>query len=81
MMNEKQLLELKQQIDDAKTEVATLKGKLQHLNEQLLKEWECKTLQDAEKKIIQLQQEAEKIDKQLQTNLQELEEKYVVDAN
>jgi uncharacterized protein YukE len=77
-MNEQQLLQLKRQIDDAKSETAELKGREKQLMDQLQTEWKCKTVKQAEQKCSALQDEITQIDSQIDEGTKELEEKYDV---
>lgn len=75
-MNEQQLLQLKHQIEDAKSETAELKGREKQLMEQLEKEWDCTTVKQAEQKIEKLQSEIDQLDIKINEGLKELEQKY-----
>ena len=76
MLNEKQLLELKDAVDGAKTKVSELTGQNNALMNQLKNDWECKTIQEAEKKLKTMDDELTSIDKEIETKIKELEEKY-----
>lgn len=75
-MDEKRLLNLKQQIDDAKMEVSQLKGRRANLLDQLQEQWGCKTAKEAEAKLKKMQQETKELEQRLQTGIAELEDKY-----
>lgn len=75
-MNESQLLELKKKVDAAKTEVSQLQGHQTALMNQLKTDWNCKTVEEAEKKIATMKKEIEKLDESIATGIEELEEKY-----
>ena len=79
MLNEKQLMSLKQEITDAKQEKSRLEGRLQQLSEQLLKEYGCKTLAEAEKKLKEMDTQIAKLSTTIQEQSRELEEKYFSD--
>jgi predicted nucleic acid-binding Zn-ribbon protein len=81
MLNEQELLKIKQDIETAKTEVSQLKGKLQHLMEQLEKDWKCKTIEDAQKKLSTIDREITQLDEKIKKQTKELEEKYFEEAN
>ncbi len=76
-MNEQDLLELKDEIEDAKTQVAELKGKEKYLKQELQDKWNCETMKEAEKLLSQMEKDAEKIDKQIQKETKQIEDKYV----
>jgi len=75
-MKEQDLLDLKQQIEDAKQSVAELKGEQTALLKQLKDTYKCSTIAEAEKKAEQMQAEIEKIQEQIDEGCKELEEKY-----
>lgn len=78
MMTKRQLLELKEKIDVAKSEVATLKGRQDYLMQQLQEQWDCKTVKMAEKKVEELQANIDNIDIQIEKGIDELKSKYNV---
>lgn len=75
-MTEKELLQLKDEIDEAKTKVAELKGQQQMLMNQLLETYGCKTIADAEKKLKLMDKEISTVQNQIDEGIKELEEKY-----
>jgi len=75
-MDEKKLLELKEQIENAKTEVSELKGKKQGLMETLQKDWECSTVKQAEKRLVKMKSEIEELEKQKEKGIKQLENDY-----
>lgn len=75
-MDEKRLLDLKQQIDDAKLEVSQLKGRRANLMEQLQEQWGCKTVKEAEAKLEKMRQETTQLEAQLKKGIQQLEDEY-----
>ena len=76
MMEKEDLIKLKKQIDTAKTKVSELKGRQQHLMEQLKKDWKCSTVEDAKQKAEEMEAEITKLDKQIEKGIKELKEKY-----
>ena len=76
MKTEQQLLDLKKQIDQAKSEVSELNGREKRLMEQLQKDWGCKTVKEAEKKIKDMETDLASINEQIHKGVEELEEKY-----
>lgn len=78
MMNETQLLKLKKQVEEAKTEVSELKGHQSALLKQLKEEWGCSDITTAEKKLKSLQKEIEEVNQSIEEGIAELEEKYNV---
>lgn len=75
-MNEKELLELKEQIEDAKQEVNRLEGRQDGLMSQLQKDWGCKTLGQAKKKLEGLKDEIKDLEGKIESGVAELEERY-----
>ena len=75
-MNERELLDLKHQIEDAKTSVSELKGQQQMLMKQLKDEWKCNTIEEAERKIKSMGKEIDALQTQIDEGVKELEEKY-----
>ena len=75
MNTEQQLLDLKNQIDKAKIVVSELTGQSNALLKQL-EEWGCKTIQDAEKKLKEMEVEVSNFESKIALGVKELEEKY-----
>jgi predicted nuclease with TOPRIM domain len=77
-MTEKQLLDLKKDVEEAKTKVSELTGQQTALVNQLKTDWACKTIAEAEKKLKEMETEIDFISKKIENSVQELEEKYNV---
>ena len=77
-LNEKQLLDLKEDVGEAKTKVAELTGQNNALTNQLKTDWSCKTIAEAEVKLAKMDKDITSIDKKIEKGIQELEEKYEV---
>ena len=75
-MTEKNLLELKDQIDEAKASVAELKGQQTILMQQLKTNYNCKSIEEAETLLAKWKKEVDKMQIQIDEGLKELEEKY-----
>jgi chromosome segregation ATPase len=75
-MTEQQLLTLKKEIDEAKTEVAELQGQYKALMKQLKDDWGCDSIEAAEKLLNKKDSELSKLATQIESGLKELEEKY-----
>lgn len=78
-MNEHDLLELKEKIETAKTKVAELKGSEKQLMKDLKVDWECITIDEAEKKVSKMEKEIETLNQQIKDGTAELEEKYNIE--
>jgi len=76
MSTTEKLLELKQDIDNAKTEIAKLEGKKEAVTQELKDQWKCTTTKQAEKKLKGLETEAEDLNTQIGGGVIKLEEKY-----
>jgi len=77
MLSEKQLLDLKKQVDDAKTTVSELKGQKNALSKQLLDEWKCKAIEEAKSTLISMEVELTMMDQSIKNGIEELEKKYI----
>jgi len=77
-MTEKDLLDLKQQIDDAKTSVSELKGQQTALLKQLKDAYKCNTIKEAEALAEKMRKEIATLQQQIDTHVAELEKKYDV---
>jgi len=75
-MTEKNLLELKDQIEDAKASVAELKGQQTILMQQLKTNYNCKSIEESETLLAKWKKEVDKMQMQIDEGLKELEEKY-----
>lgn len=72
-MTEQQLLNLKQEIDDSKESVATLKGQLQYLTKELKDNWGT-TVKDAPNKLKTMEAEIAKLTEDISEQSEKLEE-------
>ena len=75
-MTEKDLLRLKKDIDEAKNTLAELNGQKGTLTKQLKENWDCSTIEEAEKVLKKMQIEIEKIQEDIDSGISELEEIY-----
>lgn len=75
MKTEKELLDLKNQIDSAKIKVSELTGQQNALMEQL-KEWGCKTIEEAESKLKEMETSISDFDVKIAKGIEDLEKKY-----
>ena len=76
MKTEKELLELKKQVDAAKVAISELEGQKKPQLKQLQEDWGCKTVEEAEKKLAKMRKEVETLETQIETGIEELEETY-----
>lgn len=75
-MNEKQLLELKNQIEETKAKMAELHGKEKHLLSELKDQYSCDSVMEAEGKLKALDKKIELLESQLESNLTKIEEQH-----
>ncbi len=75
-MKESELLRLKQQIDDAKSQTAELKGHQSALMKQLKDDWKCNSVEEAEKLVKKMDREISDLNAKIEEGTKELEEKY-----
>jgi len=75
-MTEHKLLELKDQIEDAKSEVSKLEGRRDALREELKDDWACGTIKQAKNLLGDLEKELTQLENKLSKGIKELEEKY-----
>lgn len=74
MDQSEKFLKLKKEIEDAKIEKATLKGRLKTSMEQLKDEFDVNSIEEAEEHLEKLKKELIDVQKQIQENEEELEE-------
>lgn len=75
-LTEKQLVELKESVTQAKTRVSELRGQLTALMKQLKDDWECETIEEANEKIETLEKKAKKLAESIKSLTTDLEQKY-----
>ena len=74
-MTEKELLELKTQVDKAKTVVSELTGQRNALMKQFKDDWSCDTIEEADKKLKEIEYSVSNFDSKIASGIKELEEK------
>jgi len=75
-MTEKELLELKEDIQEAKQKVSELKGERQALMKRLKEDWNCGSLEEAEKKLKEMSEQVDKLSDEITEGMEELESKF-----
>jgi len=73
MKDQQELLDLKQDIDNAKIEKAELEGKLSLLKDQLHSQFSCKSVAEAKKKEGEKQEKIKELEEQIEKDTEELE--------
>ena len=76
-MNTQQLLNLKKEIEEARETATELTGRKKQLLENLKKDWECPTTEQAEKKAAKMEKDITQLNNQIKEGVEELEEKYM----
>jgi len=74
-ISEKDLLDLKDQISEAKVKVSELTGQKQILMRQLKETWNCETIEQAEEKLEELSKRKSHLEKKIMKASEELEER------
>ena len=72
MMNERGLMDLKEQIEKAKVTSSELSGKLNHLMEELKGKHGMKSIEGAQIKLKRMEKEMEKAQEQIDAGLEEI---------
>lgn len=75
-LTEQDLIDLKGEIDEAKTKVSELNGQKTALMKQLKETWGCDSLEQAEKKLGSLNTQILNIKEKIDKKTTELEEQY-----
>lgn len=75
-MKAEDLLKLKEEIDQSKSRISEFNGRLKTHLEDLEKQWDCKTLEEAQEKQEALVEEQKVLEDKIQKGLEELEETY-----
>lgn len=75
-MNEQELFELKERIDEAKSQVSELKGSEKQLMKELSEQWNCNSIETAKKKAKIIEKEINDLNTKIDEGTEELEEKY-----
>jgi len=75
-MTERQLLDLKNKITEAKQTTSELKGHQSALLKQLREDWDCDSVEKAEKMLEKMDREITSLDENIEKLMNELEEKY-----
>lgn len=75
-LTEEKLLELKGEIESAKTKVSELTGQKKILMNQLKETWGCKTLEEANKKLAEMNKSIKQLSEAISKQTAELEKKY-----
>jgi len=77
-MDERQLLDLKEKVDNAKSAVSEFKGQQTALMNQLKTDWKCDSIEGAEEKLKEMETEIASIERKIEKGVKELKEKYEI---
>lgn len=72
-MTEKELIQLKEEITEAKSKMQQLEGQRSAWLKQLKEKFDCKNLKEAEKKLTLLQKKQDKYEEEIKEQLEEIE--------
>ena len=75
-MNQSEVLELKEFVENAKTEINKGEGRIANLLESLQNDFGCKNVKEAKKKLDALKKKKEEIQEKINVNIKILEEEY-----
>jgi len=81
MMTEQDLLNLKKDINTAKTNKANLEGQKEGIMKQLRDTFKVKTVEEANTKLSQLERQQKVLEQKIKDGIEELEEKYNLQNN
>jgi hypothetical protein len=79
MKTETQLLELKKEVETAKTRSAELTGQQKAVDKQFKDDWQCNSIETAKKKLVDKDNDIAVLDKKIKDGVKELEEKYNIE--
>lgn len=71
-MNERGLMDLKEQIDKASQSENRLVGKLSYLLKELKGKYKCKTITEAKRKLVQMKEKAGIIQEQIDNDVEKI---------
>ena len=75
-LTQNDLLDLKEEIDQAKTKKAEYVGQKNALMKQLKDNWGCTTLEQAEKKLASIEKQINELKESIEEKTQALQDKY-----
>lgn len=75
-MTEQELFDLKKKIDSAKQRLAELKGRKKVLLENLQSSFGCKSVEEAEKKAVEMEKQIQRLEKEKAKGIQEIQTNY-----
>jgi hypothetical protein len=79
MIKEKQLLQLKEDVNSAKIQLSKLKGKHELYLQQLYDKFKCKNINQAEKLLKEMEKEQNNLQKQIDVSIEKLKTNYNIE--
>jgi len=77
-MTQQQLMDLKDQISEAKNEVERLKGREEHLMQELKEKFGCDTVEQAKQRLEKMDQKINDLTESIEQKIEELKENYEI---
>jgi hypothetical protein len=77
-MTEKELLDLREEISQAKEKVAGLQGQQELLMKQLKDNWSCNSVDEAEKKLAAMEKEVEQLTALIERKTEDIYKDYQI---
>jgi len=74
MSKEQELLRLKKEIEDAKSEISEYKGRKTQLTKQLKDDWDCTTTKQSEDKLVEMEKKLASLNTQFNEGVEKLEQ-------
>jgi phage shock protein A len=71
---EQELLDLKKKVDNARSEEERLTGQKTQIMRQLKDDYDCDSVEEAEKKLSRLKKQVENLDEELEEGVKQLQE-------
>jgi len=75
-MNEKELLKLKEEIDEAEDELKDLRAKQKYLLEELKNNWDLNSIEEAKELLDELTNDIKTMNKKIEKGIKDVQEKY-----
>ena len=75
-LTEKELLDKKKEVEEAKDSLNSLKGEKKVYEKQLKDDWKCNSLDEVKTKLKSMKEKQQKLEEKIEDSLEELEDKY-----
>lgn len=80
-MTEKDIIKLRDDVEDEKRKVQEKKGQLKLLQSRLEKEFNCKSIKESEKTLSDLKKQIEALEEKKQKKIKKIQELYEIDKH